>query len=84
MNEKPYDKIKNGLTRLSYLLNQTTRPELAVTIVDALRFYQKDNPTFLQQSLEALEIICGYKNILPKQTYLLALATLEQVKYRMQ
>lgn len=84
MNDKPFDKIKNGLTRLSYLLNQTTRPELAVNIVDALRFYQNDNPKFLQQSLETLETICQFKSILPKPTYLLALATLEQVKHKMQ
>lgn len=84
MPDTALDKIKNGLSRLSYLINQTTRPELAVNIVNVLQLYHHDKQAFLQQGLETLEMICQFKSILPKRTYLLAVATLEQVKHELQ
>ena len=72
--------LKNALTRLSYQLNQTTRPELAIAIVDALACYATDEKQFKEKSIIALEKVCQFKTILPKKTYLLALAAIEQLK----
>ena len=83
MTETANHKIKNALTRLAYLLSQTTRNELAETAVDVLKFYGIDNKKFLIESLNILEQICSHKNIIPRETYLLALAACEQVKHEL-
>ena len=78
--DEEYPKIKNALTRLAYLLSQTTRSELGEAAIDVLKLYQQDNPHFLNESLAVLNQICQHKNLLPKQTYLLAMAAREHVK----
>lgn len=82
MIKSNHPKIKNALTRLAYLLSQTTRSELGEAAVDVLKYSGNDDKKFLTESLFVLEKICDHKNILPKQTYLLALAALEQVKHK--
>lgn len=79
VREVEYPKIKNALTRLAYLLSQTTRNELGEAAADVLKYYNVEPEKFLTESYHVLEKICNYKNILPKQTYLFALAALEQV-----
>ena len=81
MEKEDYPKIKNALVQLAYLLSQTTRSELGEATIDTLKFYRKDNPQFLNESLAVLNQICQHKNLLPRQTYLLAMATREQVKH---
>lgn len=83
MTKAAHPKIKNALTRLAYLLSQTTRSELGEVAVDVLQYYGTDDKKFLTESMSVLEQICNHKNIIPRQTYLLALAALEQVKHKL-
>lgn len=77
-----YPKIKNSLTRLAYLLSQTTRPEFGEAAIDALKHYGTDDDKFLSQSQTALQTILSFKTILPKDIYLLALAASEQTEHQ--
>lgn len=81
MSASTYPKIKNSLTRLAYLLSQTTRPELGEATIDALQYHGKDDEKFLSQSQAALQKILNFQNILPKEIYLLALATFEEAEH---